>query len=97
MVRTTVSFKKPRLVDVTRLPKDKAGGFMPDLNAVVMNPSQSPRQYFLTGIHEIFHAMFPELEEDEIFKLERKYATVMWQLVLNLNKRKRKKKRNVAK
>lgn len=59
--------------------KDVFGMAMPEDRIIWLNPRLCKREYnvlVMTIIHELLHVRFPELKEDKIMDLERKYSGI---------------------
>lgn len=65
----------PRVVE-RRLEYDIAGEQEGKL--IVIDPRQTERQYLGTLVHEVLHHCFPDLEEEQVVKLEYVFAETLW-------------------
>jgi len=53
---------------------------------IVIDPSQSPRELWLTIFHECCHVTLPSLNEKQIVKLEKTIGVLLWKQFLRLQR-----------
>jgi hypothetical protein len=82
-----VVIKKPRVV-YKDLSEDFVVGYaLEDEYEAQIDPKQSDKELMLTGVHELFHLILPDLTERQIIKLEKTSGRAIWNMAMRLKRK----------
>lgn len=71
---------KPIKVIYRKLGREQASGqFYEDKNLIEIEERLSPKESFLTCIHECLHLVYPDKTEKQVKKAEKIIGNILWQ------------------